>query len=198
MITGTGGDGTSFVAALFGELGYDAPEVYRNIQRGNEWGKLREFIAGFHYSHNYTEAWDSKREKELVELFREAYTIEEVPEVVKKPYIGMYLIPWVKAGLPKPTNVILCMRDPYNNFKSSGGTIKEEAKYRESAISWGITLWSCQKMNIPLSIIRFPDMRDPWYTYKELANVLAPKRIDFETFAKAHKIVWRGEWVHHG
>ena len=144
ITSGTGGCGSSWFIKFLQQAGMSCGPPW-HMDRGNEIEPLNGEI-------NALLRLDKKDIKERLKSYK--YPDNNMPRVVKIPYLGLILDEWLKANIQRPEHVIILMRDtgdivPYKHYARQ----EEMAKAFEGQTR---TIYACLKHLVPFSLVLYP------------------------------------------
>lgn len=192
LITGGVGSGTTFIARMFQELGFDLGdsthmENKRNKEgdqvRGvehdpllklvSEWNwRLMPIISPKEVSHMSRNSPLVLRldDPEFAKTQRDDVkkVSDGLPNVVKQPLMARYLGLWILAGGKIPDYVVVCMRDTYDQARSNvrDGFASENVFHdrQDTLTNYGMLWETLHRYDIKHDVVEFPRcVRDSGY-----------------------------------
>lgn len=204
LITGGVGSGTTFIARMFQELGYDlgdhtAMENKRNEEsqvRGVEhepllqlvrewnWRLMPETGEGKHSRVSYNPSLMLRRDDPtFAETQREwvQKISDGLPDVVKQPLMTRYLGLWILAGGKVPDYVVVCMRDTYDQARSNirDGFASENVFHdrQDTLTNYGMLWETLHRYDIKHDVVQFPRCTwDSGYLYGTMNWSVSPSK----------------------
>jgi hypothetical protein len=198
LITGGVGSGTTFIARMFEELGFDLGhhthmENHRNTEgnqvRGVEHEPLLKLVQEWNWrllptvvpenisriSRNMPfvlrldDPVFAKTQREEVQA-----VVAGLPPVVKQPVMTRYLGLWILAGGTVPDYVVVCMRDTYDQARSNvrdGFSSENVFQGRQDQLTDYGMLWeTLHRYDIRYDVVQFPrSVEDADYLHRTVS-----------------------------
>ena len=188
--------GSTFLARLLGELGYDLGDNHYIENYHNE-GQPYQIRGVQHVPlHNLLQKWE--RCADDVDLVDVLEVSKGLPEVVKNPFMARWLRVWLQKGGARPQHVLVTIRDVQEQSRSNAAAWKRPESALEAArshLDLGVLLETLVVEDIPFTPILYPlSVLDPDYLIDSIWTFL-----DLPTpqmYYKAHKKIADPTLVH--
>lgn len=200
LIAGVGHSGTTFLARLLAQAGYDfghnmntKMEHWPTAMLGTRWDRdipLDDSLPDF------TDELAAPYQDDVREIS------EELPEVIKCPWLTRWLPLWLKAGGRRPDLVVVSFRSVYDvrdSWERIGARFPPAGMGRSwthmTLMSYGLLFHTITIEQLPYCLVRFPlSTRDARHVYDSIPFLA--EETDWEEFARTHERVAAPGRVH--